>query len=106
MVEINISIIDAIHKNANIIDEKIVCLSTSIFILSLFLSFTIDLYNLNPLTPIAIIAGMNIMFCSNKAIKINNIPFPVLITTIIDAMVYPKQNPLYSIIPKTIGIPY
>ncbi len=46
------------------------------------------------------------MFCNSRDIKINNIPFPVPITTIIDAIVYPKQNPLYNIIPKTIGIPY
>lgn len=51
-------------------------------------------------------AGINIMFCNSRDIKINNIPFPVPITTIIDAIVYPKQNPLYNIIPKTIGIPY
>ena len=54
----------------------------------------------------AIIAGINIMFCNNIDIKTNNIPFPTPITTIIDAMVYPRQNPLYIIIPKTIGIPY
>ena len=54
----------------------------------------------------AIMDGINIIFCNNRDIKINNIPFPIPITTIIDAMVYPRQNPLYSIIPKTIGMPY
>lgn len=53
----------------------------------------------------AIILGMNIIFCSNKVIRINSIPFPIPIITIIEDMVYPKQNPLYNIIPKTIGIP-
>lgn len=48
LVEISISITDDIHNSNNIIAEKIVCLNTSIFILSFFLSFTIDLYNLNP----------------------------------------------------------
>ena len=42
---------------------------------------------------------------NNKVIKINNIPFPIPIITIIDDIVYPKQNPLYSTIPNTIGIP-
>ena len=86
-VEINISIIDAIHENINIIIEKTVCLNTSIFILSLFLSFTIDLYNLNPLTPIAIIAGINIIFCNNKVINTKHIPLPIPIIAIMDAMV-------------------
>lgn len=50
-------------------------------------------------------AGINIIFCNNKVIKINNIPFPIPIIVIIDDIVYPKQNPLYNIIPKTTGIP-
>lgn len=94
-----------IHKNPNIIAENIVCLSTSIFILSLFLSFTIDLYSLNPLTPIAIMLGMNIIFCNTSVINMNDIPFPIPIIDIIVDIVYPKQNPLYNIIPNTIGIP-
>ena len=48
----------------------------------------------------------NIIFCNNKAIDINNIPFPKPIIAIIVDIVYPKQNPLYNIIPNTIGIPY
>lgn len=47
-VDIKISIIADTHNKPNIIPENIVCRNTSIFMLSLFLSFTIDLYNLNP----------------------------------------------------------
>lgn len=51
-------------------------------------------------------AGINIIFCNKRVVKTNSIPFPVPITTIIDDIVYPRQNPLYNIIPNTIGIPY
>lgn len=45
------------------------------------------------------------MFCNRRFEKINNIPFPTPIVTITAEIVYPKQNPLYNIIPKTTGIP-
>ena len=53
----------------------------------------------------AIIAGINIMFCSTSVVNTNIIPFPAPIIVIIDAIEYPKQKPLYNIIPNTIGIP-
>ena len=46
------------------------------------------------------------IFCSNKTVNVNMIPLPIPIIVIIVLMVYPKQNPLYNIIPNTIGIPY
>ena len=55
--------------------EIIVCLVISIFTVSLFLSFTIALYNFIPLTANANIHGMKIMFCNNIDIITNNIPF-------------------------------
>ena len=45
------------------------------------------------------------MFWSTSVISINKIPFPTPITDIIVAIEYPKQKPLYIIIPNTIGIP-
>ena len=48
---------------------------------------------------------MNIIFCNNNADKANKKPFPNPIIVIIEDIVYPKQKPLYNIIPKTIGIP-
>lgn len=45
------------------------------------------------------------IFCSNSVINTKEIPLPNPIITIIDDIVYPKQNPLYNITPKTIGIP-
>ena len=45
------------------------------------------------------------MFCSTSVISINKIPFPTPITDIIVAIEYPKQKPLYIIIPNTMGIP-
>lgn len=53
----------------------------------------------------AIILGIKIIFCKNKDIKMNIIPFPIPIIDITVEIVYPKQNPLYNIIPNTIGIP-
>ena len=82
-----------------------VCLNISNFIFSFLLSFIIDLYNLNPLTPKAKIAGINNIFCNNKATKIKLSPFPKPIIDIHSEIVYPKQNPLYNIIPNTTGIP-
>ena len=70
-VDINVSITAEILKSIIIKREKIVCLNISSFMLSLLLSFTIDLYNLNPLTAIAIIAGIKIIFCNNKADNVN-----------------------------------
>ena len=105
-MEIKISITEARHNTNNIINEKIVCLIISIFIFSLFLSFTIDLYNLKALTAIAIIAGMNNKFCRTSETTVNIIPLESPITIIIVEIVYPKQNPLYNTIPKTMGIPY
>ena len=92
-------------KINNIKKEKTVCLATSIFIFSLFLSFKIDLYNLNPLTAKANIAGINKMFCNSNNISTIKIPCgnPITVTQI--EIVYPKQNPLYKIIPNTIGTP-
>ena len=45
------------------------------------------------------------MFCSTSVVNTNIIPFPAPIIVIIDAIEYPKQKPLYNIIPNTIGIP-
>ena len=44
------------------------------------------------------------MFCNNRDVKINNIPFPNPIVLIVAEIVYPKQNPLNITIPNTIGI--
>ena len=62
LVEINISITDAITNIINIIVENTVCLNISIFTFSFVLSFIIDLYNLIPLTANAKIAGMSKFF--------------------------------------------
>lgn len=67
-------------KNADIsipinkIQEIIVCLVISIFIVSLLLSFTIALYNFIPLTANANMHGINIRFCINIDVITNNIP--------------------------------
>ena len=104
-VDTKVSTKEAIINKIIIINENIVCLSISNFMLSTFLSFTIDLYNLNPLTAIAIIAGIKIKFCKTNVIITNNRPFDNPITVIHVDIVYPKQNPLYKTIPKTTGIP-
>ena len=62
-VEINISIIAEIINSINIINEKIVCLKISSFMFSFLLSLVIDAYNFIPLTAIAIIHGIIIIFC-------------------------------------------
>ena len=99
------SITPSRHKFIIFISENIVCLNISIFIVSFFLSFTIDLYSLNPLTAIAIVAGIISIFCKNIELKINVIPCCIPNIFIKIEIVYPKQNPLYIIIPNTIGIP-
>ena len=86
--------------------QKIVCLTISIFIFSFLLSLLIDLYNLNPLTLIAIITGIKIIFCNNKLLIVKANPLEMPKTLIKADIVYPRQNPLYIIIPKTTGIPY
>lgn len=50
-------------------------------------------------------AGINIAFCKKTVIITNISPFTFPKANIQDAIVYPKQNPLNSIIPNTIGIP-
>lgn len=102
----NVSIKEDIINSISITTENTVCLAISIFIFSFLLSFTIDLYNLNPLTAKAKIAGIKIIFCSNIEISMKLNPFDNPITLINVDIVYPKQNPLYNTIPKTIGIPY
>ena len=101
-----ISIKEESINNININKENIVCLIISSFIFSLLLSLIIDLYSLIPLTPNANIIGIKIIFCNSIDTKIKIIPFIVPITLTIVAIVKPKENPLYKIIPKTIGIPY
>ena len=101
----NISITDEKHNTININNEKIICLTISNFILSFLLSLVIDLYNLNPLTAIAIIAGINNIFCKNKLEKIKPKPLEIPKTLIKLDIVYPRQNPLYKTIPNTTGIP-
>lgn len=101
----HISITDAHIKAINIISENIVCLTISNFIFSFSLFFTIDLYNLNPLTAKAKIAGIINIFCNNKEVKIKINPFVIPSDAIQAEIVYPKQKPLYKTIPKTIGIP-
>ena len=95
---------DSIRKH-KIVIENIVCLIISIFIFSLLLSFIIALYNFVPLTPIAKIHGIIIKFCSSKVIRENIIPFHVPNAKMIVEIVYPNENPLYTIIPYTTGIP-
>ena len=104
-VEINTSIIEEISIMHNIIIENIMCLNNSNFMFSLFLSFIIDLYNLNPLTANAIIAGIRKILGSKKLINVNIIPFCRPSTVTQTDIVYPRQNPLYIIIPNTTGIP-
>ena len=106
LVEIKLSIKDDIINNINITIENIVCLIISNLIFCFLLSLIIDLYNLNPLTPKANIAGIKIKFCNNAEINININPFEKPMVLIKVAIVYPKQNPLYKTIPKTIGNPY
>lgn len=72
---------------------------------SFLLSFMIDLYNLNPLTANPNKHGINIIFCNNIADNINNMFFVVSNDIIIDAIVYPRQNPLKQIIKYTNIIP-
>ena len=98
LVDINISIIDAIANIINIITENTVCLNISIFTFSFVLSFTIDLYNFIPLTANAKIAGMSKIFCINNVTNTKLIPFPNPIMVIHNEIVYPKQKPLNKII--------
>ena len=105
LVEKNVSIIDDNNNINNIIKEKRVCLTTSIFIFSLFLSFIIDLYNLNPLIANASIAGINKIFCISNKIRTNTVPCCNPIILIQTAMVYPKQKPRYKTTPNTTGNP-
>lgn len=102
----NVSTKEDIINSISIIIENTVCLTISIFIFSFPLSFTIDLYSLNPLTAKAKIAGIKIIFCNNIDIntKLNPLGNPIIVIN--TDIVYPKQNPLYNTIPKTIGIPY
>ena len=104
-VDINISINEDIIITNSITIENMVCLTISNFIFSLLLSFVIDLYNLNPLTANANIAGINNTFCNNRLISTNDIPFVNPITVMHTEIVYPKQKPLYSTTPNTTGIP-
>lgn len=104
-MEISVSISDETIKATNISNENTVCRKISNFTFSFLLSFTIDLYNLNPLTANANIAGINMIFCRNILINTNSIPFPIPIIVTQADIVYPKQNPLYTTIPNTTGIP-
>lgn len=61
---------------------------------SFLLSLIIDLYNLNPLTAKANVAGIKIKFCSTKLNNIKSIPFPIPKIDTHTDIVYPKQNPL------------
>ena len=98
---INDDTIRIINKNA----ENNVCLNISNFIFSLRLSFIIELCNLFPLTASAIMQGIKKMFCSKIVDIKNNIPLPIPHVSIIDDIVYPKQNPLKHIVKYTIDIP-
>lgn len=57
------------------IQEKIVCLVISNFMVSLLLSFTIALYNFIPLTASANMHGIKIIFCNKIDVVTNKIPF-------------------------------
>ena len=103
--DIYTSIIEEIINSSNIIRENIVWRIISIFIFSFLLSFIIDLYNLKPLTASANNTGINIMFCNNKLNITKANPFDNPIIDIQAEIVYPKQKPLYNVIPNTIGIP-
>ena len=72
---------------------------------SFLLSFIIALYNFILLTPIVSIAGINNIFCKSKPNMQNRILLPTPIVNVIDEIVYPMQNPLNKIKPKTTGIP-
>ncbi len=74
MVDKKISITEDSTKTSSIIKENTVCLIISILMFSLFLSFIMDLYSLNPLTAKANIAGIHRIFCSNNKISTNHIP--------------------------------
>ena len=76
-VDTSISITDDSNNNINIIKENIVCLTISNFMFSFLLSLIIDLYNLNPLTAKANVAGIKIKFCSTKLNNVKSIPFPI-----------------------------
>lgn len=73
-VEIYVSAQDATISRKLNNNENIVCLQISSFMFSFVRSFIIDLYSLIPLTAIAKIAGMNIMFCKSIDEKIKIIP--------------------------------
>ena len=88
-----------------ITNENTVCLTISSFIFSFLLSFIIDPYNFIPLTAIASIHGIIIIFCANKLVMLNNIPFAVPKVVIMQDIVYPKEKPLNITIKYTIGIP-
>lgn len=72
---------------------------------SFLLSFIIDLYNFNPLTPNPNKTGTNNRLCKNNDINTNIRPLLIPIILMHADIVKPKQNPLYNIIPNTIGIP-
>ena len=88
-----------------IINAKILCFNNANFILSAFLFFTTVWYKRIPLTAKAIIAGINSKLCKNIVVTTNKTPFEIPSICIIAEMVYPRQNPLNSIIANTIGIP-
>lgn len=75
-LEIYTSINEEQIKRKNIAKENIVCLNISIFIVSLLLSFIIELCNLIPLTASEIIHGINKIFCNNIVESKNSNPFP------------------------------
>ena len=52
------------------------------------------MYNLNPLTAKANVAGIKIKFCSTKLNNVKSIPFPIPKIDTHTDIVYPKQNPL------------
>lgn len=93
LVEIKISIKEAISNSKSITKENMVCLTISNFMFSFRLSFTMDLYSLKPLTAKAKMAGIKIRFCKNMLLKINNNPFDIPIIEMHTDIVYPKQKP-------------
>ena len=94
MFDIKTSITEETAKAINIIIQNIVCLIISTLMFSLLLSFTIDLYNLNPLTLIANIAGIKIKFCNNKLLNKKASPLDVPKILVKAEIVYPRQKPL------------
>lgn len=72
--------------------ENIECLYISNLTFSLLLSFNIELYSLVPLTPIAKITGIIIIFCKSIVVVENKIPVPVPNVAIIEAIVYPNAK--------------